>query len=105
MLQPFVYEAQPARVVFGSATSARLSEEVERLGLRRVLILCTPQQTSLAARMQGLLGERAVSIFAGATMHTPVDVTERALAVVREMKIDGVVAVGGGSTTGLGKAI
>lgn len=105
MLQSFVYEVQPARVVFGSATSARLPEEVERLGLRRVLILCTPQQTSLAARMQNLLGERAVSVFAGATMHTPVDVTERALAVVHEMNIDGVVAVGGGSTTGLGKAI
>ena len=54
--------------------------------------------------MQTLLGERAVAVFAGATMHTPVDVTERALAVVHEKKIDGVVAVGGGSTTGLGKA-
>jgi maleylacetate reductase len=105
MLQSFVYEAQTARVVFGSTTSARLSEEVERLGLQRVLILCAPQQTLLAARMQRLLGERAVAVFAGATMHTPVDVTERALAVVHEMKIDGVVAVGGESTTGLGKAI
>ncbi|MFM0721304.1 maleylacetate reductase [Paraburkholderia strydomiana] len=105
MQQSFVYEAQPARVVFGSATSARLPEEVERLGLQRVLVLCTPQQTSLARRIQSLLGERAVAVFSGATMHTPVDVTERALAVVREQKIDGVVAVGGGSTTGLGKAI
>jgi alcohol dehydrogenase class IV len=105
MQQSFVYEAQPARVVFGSATSARLPEEVERLGLQRVLVLCTPQQTSLARRIHSLLGERAVAVFSGATMHTPVDVTERALAVVREQKIDGVVAVGGGSTTGLGKAI
>src|ERR1700692_2558321 len=105
MLQSFVYEAQPARVVFGSATTARLPEEVERLGLQRVLILCTPQQSSMAEHMQTLLGERAVAVFAGATMHTPVDVTERALAVVHEKKIEGVVAVGGGSTTGLGKAI
>jgi alcohol dehydrogenase class IV len=105
MQHSFVYEVQPARVVFGSATSARLPEEVDRLGLRRVLVLCTPQQTSLAERIQSLLGERAVAVFSAATMHTPVDVTERALAVVREQKIDGVVAVGGGSTTGLGKAI
>jgi maleylacetate reductase len=105
MLQSFVYEAQPARVVFGSATSARLPEEVARLGLQRVLILCTPQQTSLAGKVQRLLGERAVGVFSGATMHTPVEVTERTLAVVHEMKIDGLVAVGGGSTTGLGKAI
>jgi alcohol dehydrogenase class IV len=38
-------------------------------------------------------------------MHTPVDVTERALALVRESGADCLVAVGGGSTTGLAKAI
>jgi alcohol dehydrogenase class IV len=38
-------------------------------------------------------------------MHTPVTVTETALAVVRQRGVDGVVSVGGGSTTGLGKAI
>ena len=38
-------------------------------------------------------------------MHTPVDATEKALAVVRERAADALVAVGGGSTTGLGKAI
>lgn len=102
---PFVYEAQPARVMFGAGTSARLPEEADRLGLRRLLVLSTPEQTALAARMQSLLGERAAGAFAGATMHTPVEVTERALAVVGDLKIDGVVSVGGGSSTGLGKAI
>ncbi len=38
-------------------------------------------------------------------MHTPVSVTEDALRVVRDLSVDGVVAIGGGSTTGLGKAI
>ncbi len=38
-------------------------------------------------------------------MHTPVEVTERALAYAREVKADCTVALGGGSTTGLGKAI
>ena len=38
-------------------------------------------------------------------MHTPVDATEKALAVVRERAADALVSVGGGSTTGLGKAI
>ena len=38
-------------------------------------------------------------------MHTPVDVTEAALKIVAETRADGVVALGGGSTTGLGKAI
>jgi alcohol dehydrogenase class IV/protocatechuate 3,4-dioxygenase beta subunit len=38
-------------------------------------------------------------------MHTPVDVTERALDVLREHSADCLVAVGGGSTTGLAKAL
>ena len=38
-------------------------------------------------------------------MHTPVEVTERAMNVVRDAGADCTVALGGGSTTGLGKAI
>ena len=38
-------------------------------------------------------------------MHTPVAITEEALAVVRNLNADVTVALGGGSTTGLGKAI
>jgi len=38
-------------------------------------------------------------------MHTPVEVTEQALAVAHDLRADGVVAIGGGSTTGLSKAL
>jgi alcohol dehydrogenase class IV len=38
-------------------------------------------------------------------MHTPVDVTEQALALAKQCGADVTVALGGGSTTGLGKAI
>src|SRR5262249_28915490 len=44
-------------------------------------------------------------VFAGAVMHTPVEVTQEALRAVSVRSADAVVAVGGGSTTGLGKAI
>jgi maleylacetate reductase len=106
MLQDsFVYQMLPARVVFGHGTSATLPAEAERLGLRRLLVLSTPDQSMLAERVQQLLDDRAASVFNGATMHTPVEVTARALDIVKAERIDGVVAVGGGSTTGLGKAI
>ena len=38
-------------------------------------------------------------------MHTPVEVTERALEQLTALRADCVVALGGGSTIGLGKAI
>jgi len=104
-MMPFVYNALPMRVVFGSGSLASLDREVERLGLRRVLVLSTPGQEPQAREIAALLGGRSAGVHAGAVMHTPVAVTEEALAVVRARGADGVVAVGGGSTTGLGKAI
>jgi maleylacetate reductase len=104
-MKPFVYNAQAARVIFGSGTLARLPEEVERLGLTRVLVLATPQQVAQAEEIARQLEARAAGIHAGAVMHTPVEVTEAALKVVEGLKADGLVAVGGGSTTGLAKAI
>ena len=105
MVAPFVYTGNPARVVFGAGTLALLPEEIERLGLQRVLIVATPQQAAEAEALAIRLGGRAAAIFAEAAMHTPVDVTERALAAMAGTAVDGLIAVGGGSTTGLAKAI
>lgn len=105
MIPPFVYTASPARVIFGSGTLARLPEEVARLGLSRVLVLATPQQAAEAQILAGRIGAAAAGTFAEAAMHTPTEVTERALAVVTRDNIDGLIAVGGGSTTGLAKAL
>lgn len=101
----FVYTSHPARVIFGSGTTARLPDEVARLGARRALVLATPAQKAQAEELAELLGDKAVGVFAGAVMHTPVDVSERATDVARNLRADVVVAVGGGSTVGLGKAI
>lgn len=103
-MQNFVYNGHPARVLFGFGTLARVAEEARKLG-RRALVLSTPQQVDQARDLAATLGDLSVGIFAEATMHTPVDVTERALKVVRELGADCTVALGGGSTTGLGKAI
>ncbi len=101
----FVYQANPARVVFGEGTLATLGDEVARLGLSRVLVLATPPQAGDAQATAALLEGRCAGIFSGAVMHTPVDVTEQALRIVADLGADGLVAVGGGSTTGLAKAI
>ncbi|NKQ88940.1 maleylacetate reductase [Rhizobium ruizarguesonis] len=104
-MQSFVYNGQPARVIFGSGTLALLPAEVDRLGLKRVLVLATPPQAEDAEKLSALLGASSVGVYSRATMHTPVDVTEDAMRVVADTKVDGLIAVGGGSTTGLAKAI
>ncbi|GAA4103327.1 maleylacetate reductase [Nocardioides kongjuensis] len=101
----FVHDALPMRVVFGSGALDRVAEEVDRLGLRRVLVLSTPRQGALAARVTDLLGERAAGTFDGARMHVPVETVAAAVAVVEELGADGCLAIGGGSTIGLAKAL
>ena len=101
----FSYCSQQYRVLFGSGTTARLGEEVDRLGIRRALVLTTQQQQDDGRRLGATLGARLAGQFSGARMHTPVEVTEAALQVVEAQEVDGLVALGGGSTIGLGKAL
>ena len=104
-MTPFHYDALPARVIFGFGTLSQLGVEIDRLNMHRVMVLATPHQTADAERIAATLGARAAGVFAEAAMHTPVDVTERALLAAAQMRADGLLAIGGGSTTGLGKAI
>lgn len=106
MIQDFIHEAVPARVLFGSGTLRRVREEAERLGGTRALVLGTPGRgESVAATVAGQLGGLSAGICSQAAMHTPVEVTARALSVVRETGADILVAVGGGSAIGLSKAL
>jgi maleylacetate reductase len=105
MVEPFSYSGLPVKVLFGSGTLSRVADEVREQGCRHALILSTPYQEELARETAQYLGELCSGVFTEAAMHTPVDVTEKALKIVRELGVDCTVAVGGGSTTGLGKAI
>ena len=105
MTRPFVFPGLTTRVIFGHGTLAQVPDEVARLGHSRALVLSTPQQEAQAQALANALGDRAAGVFAGATMHTPVEVTETAIAAYAATGADCVVSLGGGSTTGLGKAI
>ncbi|WP_411087337.1 maleylacetate reductase and hydroxyquinol 1,2-dioxygenase domain-containing protein [Streptomyces sp. 061-3] len=104
-MRNFVHTSHPSRVIFGTGTVGQVRDEVERLGCSRVLLLFSPPVAKAAARVRDVLGDLIVAEFDGAAMHTPVEVTERALDVLQEHSADCLVAVGGGSTTGLAKAL
>ncbi|MGX1186410.1 maleylacetate reductase [Pseudomonas sp. F-14 TE3623] len=101
----FTYHSNSARVIFGIDKSHLLAEEIQALGCSRALLLSTPEQRADVERLETVLGPLCVGIFANATMHTPVEVTEQALDYYQRVGADCVVALGGGSTIGLGKAI
>src|SRR5215831_5343296 len=105
MIGSFTFENLPCRVLFGSGTLGAAKAEIERFGGKRALVLTTPQQEDQGIKLGAALGPLYAGIFPGATMHTPVEVTERALAAMKACDADCVVSLGGGSTTGLGKAL
>jgi maleylacetate reductase len=104
-MERFVWQGMPSRVVFAWGALATLPAEVERLGARRALVLATPEQRALADEVARVLGARAAGVHAKAVMHVPVEVARAAREAAAALDADCCVAVGGGSTIGLGKAI
>ncbi len=101
------FEAQTAqvRVRFGLGVRHDIASEIDRLGCKRALVLSTPPQSDAAMDVAGSINGHAAGVFTKAAPHTPIDVTQEALEHVQDIKADCVIAIGGGSTTGLGKAI
>jgi maleylacetate reductase len=104
-MQSFTYDQAATRVIFGLGSFNRLADEVKRLGAKRVLILSTPEQLKDAEEAAARLGGMAAGIFSKAVMHVPVETAREARATAQRLDADCYVAVGGGSTIGLGKAI
>ena len=104
MAEAFVHETLPQRVVFaaGDAGSA-LQAEIDALEARRVMVIASDRD---AARVDAIVaGLPNVVRHTEVVMHVPVEVAQRARTVAAEQGVDAVVAVGGGSTTGLAKAV
>jgi maleylacetate reductase len=93
------------RLRFGPGIRHQVGEEMDSLGLSRALILTTPQQAETGAEFAQALGHKAAGVFSGAAMHTPTPISEEATALAQSLGADCLLAIGGGSTTGLGKAI
>ncbi|QEY63474.1 maleylacetate reductase [Metapseudomonas lalkuanensis] len=104
-MNPFIYQGLASRVVFGWGKLETLAEELDKLGARRALILTTPEQRHLGERVAAILGERSAGVYPQAVMHVPVEVARAAREEAARLGADCCVAIGGGSTIGLGKAI
>jgi maleylacetate reductase len=105
-MDAFEYTQLPTRVVFGFGTLARVADEMGSIGCGRAFVLSDAHHVegATAELLQGL-GDRVVGMSSDAAMHTPVEVTERVLERVSSASPDCLVSLGGGSTTGLSKAL
>ena len=101
----FAYETHAVRVVFGPGSLAEWPGELDRGGLRRTLLLVTPGRAAQRERIEDALGGRRAGTYAGARLHVPLEVVADAMEAVHRLQPESLLAFGGGSAIGLGKAL
>ncbi|GGG16289.1 maleylacetate reductase [Rhodococcoides trifolii] len=100
----FDHDTLAQRVLFGAGKAAsNLAAEVERLGADSVMVIAGPAESNLADAVTREITPRLR--YSDVAPHVPVEIAEKARAAALEHDIDLVVSIGGGSTTGLAKAI
>jgi alcohol dehydrogenase class IV len=100
----FTHETLPQRVVFATGkAAAAVAADVAHLGSKRLMVIAAPAEVELAGRVtKGLpVALRHDEV----VVHVPVEVAERARCAAAEAEADALLCVGGGSTTGLAKAV
>ena len=101
----FVYTGLPCRVLFGVDAVASLAAELDALGARRAVLLTTPSHAATAAAAAAALGDRCVGTLAESVQHVPQNAIGEAEAFAVAHRADVLVALGGGSSIGLAKAL
>ncbi|GAQ65528.1 maleylacetate reductase [Streptomyces scabiei] len=100
----FTHETLPQRVVFAAGESpAAVAAEVEALGGSKVMLIASDREKELADPIAKEIP--VVLRHEEVVMHVPVEVAARALRATADAGADILVSVGGGSTTGLAKAV
>ena len=104
-VNPFVYEALPARVVFGSGVAhTRLADEVARLDVTRVLLIASQRDEELVRTLVAPFAARVAATFTDVKEHVPVETAAAVRGLAVDVAADAVLCIGGGSTTHRGAA-
>ena len=99
-----VLDDRPVRVIFGIGSLAEVRTEVLALG-RRALLVTGRHEQAAADVASALLGADLVGELREVAQHVPVQLAADAVSLARGLRADVLVTVGGGSATGLAKAV
>jgi len=83
----FRHVSYPVRIHAGDNAVARLGEEVDRAGGKRVLVVCgqtVARRTNLLDRIKEVLGDRFADVFDGAKAGSPLPAVELGVTVARD---------------------
>ena len=101
----FIHDTDSPRVIFSSTSLSQLADEVRKIGGRKIALVCDESARSVAASIASELSTHIKQSIDRVVMHVPDEFTAPIIAEARQLEIDLVIAVGGGSATGLGKIL
>ena len=108
-MNDFIFHS-PTKFVFGRGYVNRVGQELAALGLRKVLLVYgqgSAVRTGTLDKVRASLDEAGIAFVeaGGARPNPEVSFVREAIITAREQNVDGVLAVGGGSTIDASKAI
>jgi alcohol dehydrogenase class IV len=108
MYQTMIGLTSLERVHSGRPVATALAEEAERLGARRVFLVCSHSlntQTDEIDKVRGALGTRLAGVFDRVRPHVPREDVSAATVAAEQVSPDLLVSIGGGSCTDLTKIL
>ncbi len=100
----FIHDSLPQKIRFGfGEASANLLEEVRTRNAQSVMVIAGEPEMPIAKQVAS---EIEVAVWhSDVVMHVPIETAQAAREVAVDNQVDLLVCVGGGSTTGLAKAV
>jgi maleylacetate reductase len=107
--QPFAFAAavgedRAVRIVFGPGRLDQVAAEARTLGTR-IMIIAGRHEAEAAETVSEQLGDDLAWRISEVAQHVPVKIAERALQQAKGARVGVLVSIGGGSATGLAKAV
>jgi len=106
-MDQFRYDSYAQEIIFGAGSLDRLSEVLDRLGCRRLMVCANPsiQAGGHIHSLGNVLGERLITIYDRVQPHVQDIQVAEVFALAVENNIEAIIGMGGGSPIGMAKAI
>ena len=101
------YSNTAARVILWPDAVGAMPAEIGALGCSKLMVLCGPttRRSALFRRVTGVLGDMVAAVADDVAQHTPSIQVMRNATTARSADVDGFVAIGGGSSSDMAKAV
>ncbi|MGI5144072.1 MULTISPECIES: maleylacetate reductase [unclassified Streptomyces] len=103
-LAGFVHEWPASRVVFGPGVISVAASEAVRYG-SRIAVIHDPTAKSAADQVTADAGGRVCARIGEVLQHVPIHAVSEAVAIIQDARAEVLICIGGGSATGLAKAV